>query len=72
MVQMDGSFHAWLEERGPEGCLIDLMDDATSTTWTRLGEQETIWAVVDALRGWMERYEVPLAVIAASSPQAKG
>jgi hypothetical protein len=62
MVQMDGSFHAWLEERGPEGCLIDLVDDATSTTWARLGEQETIWAVVDALRGWIERYGVPLAV----------
>src|SRR5690349_8489212 len=24
MVQMDGSFHAWLEERGPQGCLMDL------------------------------------------------
>src|SRR5579863_6843016 len=32
MVQMDGSFHAWLEERGPRGCLIDMVDDATSTT----------------------------------------
>jgi hypothetical protein len=62
MVQMDGSFHAWLEERGPRGCLIDLVDDATSVTWARLGEQETIWAVVDALRGWIERYGVPLAV----------
>ena len=30
LVQMDGSFHAWLEERGPEGCLIDLADDATN------------------------------------------
>jgi len=59
---MDGSFHAWLEERGPEGCLIDLVDDATITTWPRLGEQEPIWSVVDALRGWMERYGVPLAV----------
>jgi Helix-turn-helix domain len=62
MVQMDGSFHAWLEERGPEGCLIDLVDDATSTTWAQLGEQETIWAVADALRTWIERYGVPLAV----------
>src|ERR1700681_4664812 len=62
MVQMDGSFHAWLEERGPQGCLIDLVDDATSTTWARLGEQETIWAVVDALRAWMERYGVPQSV----------
>src|SRR5712692_727564 len=62
MVQMDGSFHYWLEERGPQGCLIDLVDDATNTTWARLGEQETIWAVVDALRAWIERYGVPLAL----------
>jgi len=49
LVQMDGSFHPWLEERGPEGCLIDMADDATNTTYAQLGEQETIWAVADAL-----------------------
>jgi len=59
---MDGSFHAWLEERGPEGCLIDMVDDATNTTWAQLGEQETIWVVADALRAWIERYGVPLAL----------
>jgi len=63
MVQMDGSFHAWLEERGPEGCLIDMVDDATNTTWAQLGEQETIWAVADALRAWIERYGVPVAPV---------
>src|ERR1700733_10410724 len=62
MVQMDGSFHSWLEERGPEGCLIDMVDDATNTTWAKLGEQETIWAVADGLRAWIERYGVPLAL----------
>ena len=62
MVQMDGSFHAWLEERGAEGCLIDMVDDATNTTWAKLGEQETIWAVADGLRAWIERYGVPLAL----------
>jgi transposase len=62
MVQMDGSFHAWLEERGPEGCLIDMVDDATNTTWAQLGEQETIWAVADALGAWIERYGVPMAL----------
>ena len=62
MVQMDGSFHAWLEERGPQGCLIDMVDDATNTTWAQLGEQETIWAVADALRAWIERYGVPLGL----------
>src|SRR6202162_284276 len=62
LVQMDGSFHPWLEERGPEGCLIDMVDDATNTTWAQLGEQETIWAAADALRAWIERYGVPLAL----------
>jgi hypothetical protein len=62
MVQMDGSFHAWLEGRGPNGCLIDMVDDATNTTWAQLGEQETIWAVADGLRVWIERYGVPLTL----------
>ncbi len=62
MVQLDGSFHRWLEDRGPGGCLMDLVDDATSTTQARLGKEETIWAVADALRAWIERYGVPLAL----------
>jgi transposase len=62
MVQMDGSFHAWLEGRGPKGCLIDMVDDATNTTWAQLGEQETIWAVADGLRVWIERHGVPLTL----------
>src|SRR5260370_24026875 len=33
--EMYGSFHARLAERGPQGRLLDLADDATSTTWAR-------------------------------------
>lgn len=62
MVQMDGSFHRWLEERGPQGCLMDLVDDATNTTLARLGEEETIWAAAGTLRAWIERYGVPQAL----------
>jgi len=62
LVQMDGSFHAWLEERGPRGCLMDLVDDATNTTWAQLGEEETLWAAADALRAWIEHYGVPRAL----------
>lgn len=62
LVQLDGSFHEWLEGRGPRGCLMNLVDDATSTTLCRLGEQETIWAAVGVLRAWIEKYGVPRAL----------
>src|SRR5206468_698827 len=53
LVQLDGSFHDWLEGRGPRGCLMDMVDDATSTTQARLGKEETIWAAVEILRVWI-------------------
>ena len=62
LVQMDGSFHAWFEERGPRGCLMNMVDDATTTTCCRLGEQETIWAAVGVLRCWIGKYRVPRAL----------
>lgn len=62
LVQLDGSFHEWLEKRGPRGCLMNLVDDATSTTLCRMGEQETIWAAVGVLRAWIEKYGVPQAL----------
>lgn len=62
LVQLDGSFHEWLEGRGPRGCLMNLVDDATGTTLCRMGEQETIWAAVGVLRAWMEKYGVPRAL----------
>ena len=62
LVQLDGSFHDWLEGRGPRGCLMNMVDDATSTTEARLGKEETIWAAVGVLRSWMENYGVPRAL----------
>jgi transposase len=62
LVQLDGSFHDWLEGRGPRGCLMNLVDDATGTTLCRMGEQETIWAAVGVVTAWMEKYGVPQAL----------
>jgi len=62
LVQMDGSFHRWFEGRGPESCLLTLVDDATGTTQGQFGAQETIWAAVDVLRAWIERYGIPQAL----------
>lgn len=62
LVQLDGSFEDWLEGRGPRGCLMNLVDDATGTTLCRLEEQETIWAAVHVLRQWIEKYGIPQAL----------
>lgn len=62
LVQLDGSFHAWFEGRGPQGCLMNMVDDATSKTQSHLGKEETIWDAVCVLRLWMETYGVPLAL----------
>jgi len=62
LVQMDGSFHPWFEDRGPQSCLLTLVDDATGKTLGRFGAQETIWAAVGVLRAWIERYGIPHAL----------
>jgi transposase len=62
LLQLDGSFHNWLEERGPKGCLLNLVDDATGTAMAAFAEDETTWAVADLVRGWVERYGIPRAI----------
>ena len=39
LVQLDGSFHDWLEERGPRGCLMDMVDDATAQRQAEWGRK---------------------------------
>ena len=62
LVQLDGSFHAWYEARAARGCLMVMVDDATSRSEGRMGAEETIWAAAAVLRQWIERYGVPLAL----------
>jgi transposase len=62
LVQLDGSFHDWFEGRGPGGCLMDMVDDATNETLARMGKEETIWAAAGVLRAWIEKHGVPQAL----------
>lgn len=62
LVQLDGSFHAWFEERGPRGCLMNMVDDATGTTVAHLCKEETTWDAVAVLRLWIAQHGVPLAL----------
>lgn len=62
LVQLDGSFHEWLEGRGPRGCLMNMVDDATGTVEARMGKEETIWAAVGVLQAWIQKYGIPRAL----------
>ena len=54
LVQLDGSQHPWLETRGPSGCALTLVDDATNRVLLQFAPQETTWAAADVLRAWIE------------------
>lgn len=62
MVQMDGSWHDWLEGRGSWCCLMVMIDDATGRIFARFYEKETLAAAFDlfgryavghGLPGWL-------------------
>jgi transposase len=62
LVQLDGSFHPWFERRGPQTCLLTMVDDATGRSAGAFGAQETIWAAVGVLRMWIAQYGIPHAL----------
>jgi transposase len=61
LLQMDGSFHDWLE-RGDQPCLIDLVDDATAKMGGEFFEQETTEGAMRVLWRWIELYGIPRAL----------
>lgn len=62
LVQLDGSFHAWLEDRDEKSTLMVMVDDATNHTETFLARGETLAAAFSVLRRWIERHGVPEAL----------
>jgi hypothetical protein len=41
---------------GQRGCLMHMVDDATTVALGRFAAEETIWAAAAVLRGWIEHY----------------
>ena len=62
LVQMDGSFHHWFEERGEESCLMNMVDDATGVTLSLMSEEETTAAAMTLLWKWIESFGIPAAL----------
>jgi len=62
LVQIDGSDHAWFEERGPKCTLLVYIDDATGQLlelW--FVPDETTFAYFEASRHYFERFSKPVA-----------
>ena len=64
LVQMDGSFHLWFEDRAPSCCLMNMVDDATGASLALLAEEETTEAAMILLWKWIESFGLPLAIYA--------
>ncbi len=63
LLQLDGSHHAWLEDRGPWLTLLLAVDDATGMAPHALfQEQEDTRGYFFLLQGIIERRGVPMAV----------
>jgi transposase len=63
LVQIDGSIHDWLEDRGPRMTLLLAVDDATGTVPAALfREREDSWGYFRLLWTMIERKGIPLAL----------
>lgn len=63
LVQIDGSPHAWLEDRGPRCSLIAFVDDATGRLqYAQFVPSESTRAYLRALRAYVSQYGCPVAL----------
>jgi|ERR1700674_5684850 len=53
LVMQDSSPFLWLEDRGPAGQLIALIDDATNRIWARFTEHDTTEENLRTFQGWL-------------------
>jgi hypothetical protein len=61
LVQFDGSYHDWLEDK-KEYCLLAAIDDATSKTTLLFEDNEGVYAVFRFWLAYVELYGRPVAI----------
>ena len=63
LLQLDGSWHDWLEQRGPRLTLVGAIDDATGTVRAAtFRDQEDVAGYLLVLRDTVRREGLPVAV----------
>lgn len=60
LVQMDGSHHAWFEERGPKCVLMAYIDDAPGRVYGRFYEYEGTIPAMDSFKRYTRRFGIPM------------
>jgi len=62
LVQYDGSYEHWFEDRGGEVCLLASIDDADSEVWARFDEHEGVEPTFNYWRDYSELFGKPNAI----------
>lgn len=62
MVQYDGSYEHWFEDRGGEICLLACIDDANSRVWAKFDEHEGVEPTFNFWREYIEENGKPYSI----------
>jgi len=63
LLQIDGSYESWFEDRAPKCCLINMVDDATGKIKELyFTEHESTEDYFIAMKSYINKHECPLAV----------
>lgn len=62
MVQYDGSYEHWFEDRGGEICLLASIDDADSEVWAKFDDHEGVEPTFNFWREYVERFGKPNSI----------
>lgn len=62
MIQYDGSYEYWFEDRGGEICLLAGIDDANGRVWVKFDDHEGVKPTFSFWRGYIGRFGKPYSV----------
>jgi len=62
MEQLDGSHHAWLEDRGPELVLMTYIDDAANRVFAKFYDYEGTMPAMDSFKSYIGKYGLPQSI----------
>jgi len=62
MIQYDGSYEYWFEDRGEKCCLLAGIDDANSRVWAKFDDHEGVEPTFNFWREYIEQFGKPYSI----------